>query len=118
MRPFPLFLAAALLWASPSFAAQRVWISEFSAMGVTQTGPAQISTLPPIVDQPVLDTTSGVVTSAAFKFGTQYIRLCVEAQSAVKVGGTATTASMMIFGGQCEYFGVQSNATVSIIANP
>lgn len=116
------FLAAALLCliATPSFAAQRVWISEFAVLGATASGgvPAQIAALPTIVDQPVLDTTSGVVTSAAFNAQTKYIRVCVEAQSALKVGGTATTASMPLGAGQCEYFGVQPAATLSVIANP
>lgn len=115
-------LAAALLCliATPSFAAQRVWISEFGVLGATASGgvPAQIATLPTIANQPVLDTTGGVVTSAAFKAGTYYIRLCVEAQSAVKSGSGATTADMPILAGQCEYFGVQVGATVSVIANP
>jgi hypothetical protein len=114
-----LFLATLLvLFAAPSFAAQRVWISEFSVLGTAISGVPQIATLPTNTDQPVLDTTSGVVTSAAFKAGTQYIRLCVEAQSAVNGAGTATTAKMPMFAGTCEYFGVQGGATVSIIANP
>lgn len=116
------YFAAALLClvATPSFAAQRVWISEFGVLGATASGgvPGQIAALPTLVDQTVLDTTSGVVISAAFRPGTYYIRVCVETQSALKVGGTATTASMPLFAGQCEYFGVQSGATLSVIANP
>lgn len=115
-----LFFVVALLWATPSFAAQRVWISEFGVLGVTASGgsPGQMAALPSIADQPVLDTTSGVVTSAAFRNGSYYIRVCVETQSAAKVGGTATTASMPLFAGQCEYFGIQPGATISVIANP
>lgn len=114
-----IILAIALLWATPSFAAQRVWISEFGVLGQTASGAlAQIAPLPTIADQTVLDTTSGVVTSAAFNAQTKYIRLCVEAQSAARVGATATTASMPMLAGQCEYFGVQPGATISVIANP
>lgn len=116
-----VIIVAAILFAStPSIAAQRVWISEFAVLGATASGgvPAQIAALPTLADQAVLDTTSGVVTSAAFGSQTRYIRICVESQSAAKVGATATTASMPLFAGQCEYFGVQAGATVSVIANP
>jgi hypothetical protein len=115
-------LCAAILLAlfpSYAFATQRVWISEFSALGASGTNvPAQIATLPPLVDQTVLDVTSGVQSSAAFNSQTKYIRVCVEAQTAAKVGGTATTASMPLPAGQCEYFGVQGGATLSVISNP
>jgi hypothetical protein len=115
-------LCAAILLAllpSYAFAAQRVWISEFAALGASSTNvPAQIATLPTLVDQTVLDVTSGIQTSAAFNAQTKYIRVCVEAQTAAKVGGAATTASMPMLAGQCEYFGVQGGATLSVIANP
>jgi hypothetical protein len=114
------FVVAILLVTTPALAAQRVWISEYAVLAATASGgvPAQIAALPTLVDQTVLDTTSGVVTSAAFNSQTKYIRICVESQSAAKVGATATTASMPLFAGQCEYFGVQSGATISVIANP
>jgi uncharacterized NAD-dependent epimerase/dehydratase family protein len=114
------YVAAALLClvATPSVAAQRVWISEFAVLGTAQNGAPQIANLPSVADQTVIDTASGVVTSSPFNPRTQYIRVCVEAQSALKAGGTATTASMPLFAGQCEYFGVQPGATISVIANP
>lgn len=110
----------ACLFASPAMAAQRVWISEFAVLGGAQNGTPQIAALPSVADQPVLDTTSGVKTSAAFNPRTQYIRVCVEAQSAIALNATATTASMPIPAGSCEYFGVQVNtgSTLSVIANP
>jgi hypothetical protein len=106
------------LFPSYAFAAQRVWISEFTTLGAATPGPAQIAPLPTVADQTVLDVTSGVQTSAAFNIQTKYIRVCVEAQTAAKVGGAATTASMPLLAGQCEYFGVQGGATLSVIANP
>jgi hypothetical protein len=119
-RAFGAALLLALLSSGSAFATQRVWISEFATMGATASGgvPAQIASLPSVADQAVLDVTGGVQTSAAFNALTRFIRVCVEVQSAAKVGGTATTASMPILAGQCEYFGVLPAATLSVIANP
>lgn len=117
--------ACLLLSTSSSFAASRVWISEFVGLGpagyagYTWAVPAQIAALPANVLQSTLDISSGTAkTSAAFNSATRYIRIICEVQCAVNGGGTATTSSTLLPGLSAEYFGVQPGATISVIAAP
>lgn len=96
----------------------RVWISEFSVLGVTSNGGAQIASLPSLVDQSTLDISGGVQSSAAFNAATRYIRVFSEVQCAVKGASGATTASLPVAAFTPEYFGVQPGGIVSVIANP
>lgn len=115
------FLAALILVliATPSFAASRVWISEFGVLTVTNTSTqAQIAALPSLTDQATLDISGGVQASAAFGSQTRYIRIVCEVQCAVRVGGTATTSNMLLGALSPEYFGVQPGATISVIPAP
>jgi opacity protein-like surface antigen len=115
-------LAAALfaLSATAANAASRVWISEFAVLTATASGgtPGQMAALPSLTDQATLDISGGVQSSAAFNAQTKYIRVICEIQCAVKVGGTATTSSMLLPALSPEYVGVQPGATVSVIAAP
>ena len=108
-----------MLVSSQAFATSRVWISEFASIGnVVPSGQAQIAVLPSITNQPVLDFTSGVQTSAAFNAGTRFIRVVCEVQCAIKGSGTATNADTLLPAYLPEYFGVSGGATISIIAAP
>lgn len=120
MKKLLLSTAFICLLATPSFAAQRVWISEFGVLGATNSGgsPAQIAALPALVNQSSQDFTSAPVTSPAFNGQTRFIRVYCEVNCAVKVGGTATVNDTPLPAGSAEYFGVQPGATISIIANP
>jgi hypothetical protein len=116
-----LFAASFALLASTSAeAASRVWISEFGVLAATSSGgvPAQIAALPSLADQPVLDISGGVQTSATFTSQTRYIQIMCEAQCAIKAGGTATTSSLTIPGGMPFNFGVQPSTNISVILNP
>jgi hypothetical protein len=113
-------LCFALLFTTGAEAASRVWISEFGVLTATASGgtPGQMAALPSLRNQSTLDITSGAQTSAAFGSDTKYIRILCEVQCAVKVGGTATTSDTPLPALSPEYFGVQSGATLSVIANP
>jgi hypothetical protein len=109
----------ALLVSTQADAASRVWISEFGVLGSTSnSAPAQIAALPSITDQTPLDISTGVKSSAAFSGQTRYIRIMCEVQCAVTGNGTATTSSLPLGALSPEYFGVQPNSTISVIANP
>lgn len=119
-----IILAAALfvLSASPSFAASRVWISEFGVLTATNSGGSagQMAALPALATQSTLDISSGTAqTSAAFSSQTRYIRIVCEVQCAVRGDGSAATSSAILLPGLSpEYFGVQPGSTVSVIASP
>lgn len=83
--------------------ASRVCISEFSALGMQ--GSAPIATLPSLRDQAVLDISGGVQSSAACGADTKYVRVLAEVRASVRVGGTATTANMVLAAGVPEYLG-------------
>ena len=118
MRKLLAAMFFVLLANQSAFAASRVWISEFTNLAPTNgTTPAQIAFLPS-ANQPTLDISGGVQSSAAFASGTKYIRITCEVQCAVKVGGTATTSDTLLPALSPEYFGVQSGATISVIAAP
>jgi len=116
-----LIFAGALLALStaPSFAASRVWISEFGVLTATNGATtAQVAPLPSLTNQSTLDISGGVQSSAAFGGGTRYIRIICEVQCAVKGGSGATTSDMLIPALLPEYVGVQPGATISVIAAP
>lgn len=115
-------LAAALflLTATTAQAASRVWISEFGVLTATNSGGSagQMAALPSLVDQPTLDITGGVQTSAAVGSQTRYVRIICEAQCSIRVGGTATTSNILLPALSPEYFGINAGATISVIAAP
>ena len=98
----------------------RVWISEFGVLAATNSGgvPAQIASLPSLVDQATLDISGGVQSSAAFSSATRYIRVFSEVQCAVKCASGATTSSLPVAALTPEYFGVQPGGIISVIAAP
>lgn len=121
------FLAAACLCllASPSFAASKLFISEYSTLASTNSGgsSAQIAAEPAITDQTPVDFSGGVASSAAFNAGTRYIRLMCDTRCAVKVrpacaGTSASTSNKPLAADTPEYFGVQPLDCISVIASP
>ena len=119
-----VILAAALfaLSAVPSFAASRVWISEYAVLTATSSGGSagQMAALPALVMQSTLDLSGGTAqTSAAFSSSTRYIRVICEVQCAVRGDGSdATTSAILLPALGAEYFGVQGGKTISVIAAP
>lgn len=111
-----LAVALLALFATDARAASRVWISEFSVLAMN--GQAPFPTLPSLVNQPVLDITAGVLSSAAFNRQTKYIRIMCELQCAVSGGGTATPADLVLGPFNPQYFGVIGGASVSVILAP
>ncbi len=99
--------------------ASRVTISEFGALGTGSSGQlAQVAALPSLRDQAVLDISGGVQSSAAVGNDCKFVRIMSEVRASMRVGGTATTANLVLAPNVPEYFGVQSGAIISVIANP
>lgn len=123
MRMLTAVIAAViLLCAGPALAA-KAHIAEFGDVGVTATNiRAQIAPLPPAVEQPMIDFTSGHAESAAFAAGTTYVRVSCDTRCAVKVGPAgatiATTANMPLGADVPEYFAVKAGQVISIVSNP
>lgn len=121
LRKSILAAATLLLSVSSSFAASRVWISEYGVTATTASGaPAEIATMPALAMQATLDLSGGTAqTSAAFGGGTKYIRVICEVQCAVRGDGSAATTSAVLMPGlSAEYFGVLPGKTISVIAAP
>lgn len=113
------------LFASDAFAAGSVLsISEYSTMASTDTGGAagQMAAEPAITDQPLVDFSGGVASSAAFSSRTRFIRVSCSVRCAIKFGiigsTTATTANKPLGVDSAEYFGVLPGNVVSVIAAP
>jgi len=49
---------------------------------------------------------------------TRLVRVCAEAQIAVKGASGATTSDAVVFASACATFGVQPSSVVSVILNP
>lgn len=121
MKKLILALVALALSGAPALAASRVWISEYSTLGGTNSGgvPAQIASLPAVAIQSTLDISGGAQTSSAFNANTRFIRVICEVQCALRGDGvTATTSSILLPAFSAEYFGVLNGATISVIAAP
>lgn len=117
-------LAAALLCllASPSFAASKLFISEYGVLSATNSGgvPAQAAAEPTLGDQ-VVDFSGGATSSAAFSSQTRYVRLMCDTRCAIRVttaGSAATTSNKPLAADSPEYFGVQPGDKVNVIASP
>lgn len=120
-------LAACLVsFASPSLAASKAFISEYSIMGQTNmyNQPAQIAAEPTLVDQAPVDFSGGAASSAAFGTNTKYIRILCDTRCAIRFrpactgGSAATISSKPLPVDAPEYFGVQPGDCVSVIASP
>ena len=118
MKRFFLIGVVVLFPFSSAAATQRVWITEFAAVGSAGGGALQIAKMPAVAKQQV-DTTGGVQTSAAFNASTKFIRVICEVQCAVRADGTAAAVTdLLIPAYTAEYFGVLPGSTLSVIAAP
>lgn len=112
-----LFLLAA---STPSFAASKLYISEYTNVGTSNGVVAQIAS-EPAKDQSPLDYSGGVQVSAAFAARTNYVRLLCTSTCSVVFGTspTATTSNKIMAAGVAEYFAVPPNQSlkVSVISN-
>ncbi|SEB99144.1 hypothetical protein HAP47_0022665 [Bradyrhizobium sp. 41S5] len=123
MKWFVALIAAAGVLGATQALAAKAHIAEFTDVGVTATNiRAQIAAMPPAVEQPIVDFTSGHAESAAFTTGTTYIRVNCDTRCAVKIGPagstTATTVNTPLGPDAPEYFGVKAGQIISIVANP
>lgn len=118
MRKF-IFAFLFVLVSAPAHAT-LCYVQEFSTLGLTSNGSAQIATQPAIVDQTPINFGSGHAESAAFKSGTRYIRLWCDAQVSYAFGSspTAVNTNSPISAQQPEYFGVVAGQKISVVANP
>lgn len=114
------------LLASPSFAANKAFISEYNTMAHTDNGgvPAQIASEPSVTQQTPVDFTAGATSSAAFSSTTRFIRLMCDTRCAIRFrpsctgGSAATTSSAPLAADAPEYFGVKAGDCVSVISSP
>jgi hypothetical protein len=119
-------LAAALflcLVASPSFAASKLFISEYGTLAATNSGgvPAQAAAEPSLTDQAPVDFSGGAASSAVFGAQTRLVRLMCDTRCAIRIstaGTAATTSNKPLAADSPEYFGVQPGDKVSVIASP
>jgi hypothetical protein len=125
MKTIIRFLAAALLCtaAQPAFAASKLYISEYNALGVTSTAGAvaQVAQEPAITDQAPVDYSGGVASSATFNANTNLVRVLCTSTCSIKIvtSGNATTSNKPLGAGAPEYFAVPQTGTykISVIAN-
>lgn len=78
-----------------------------------------IANQPPIVDQTPVVIGAGSLQSAAFNAKTAMIRVATDSICSIAIGTnpTATTNNMRMAADQVEYFSVQPNQLIAVIAN-
>jgi hypothetical protein len=78
-----------------------------------------IANTPPLVDQTPVVIGAGSLQSAAFNAKTAMIRVATDAICSIAIGTnpTATTNNMRMAADQVEYFSVQPNQLIAVIAN-
>lgn len=115
------FTAVFALLVSQASAANKLYISEFAALGVASGAIAQVAQEPAVTNQ-LVDFSGGVASSAAFDTKTSYIRVVCDTQCAVLFGTapTALTSSKLLPALLPEYFAVPKGASykISVIASP
>lgn len=93
------------------------WITEFSHMAISATGPlVQAPKLPPVAKQNFTFTTATL--SSAFSPTTTFVRVVVDSDAHMLSSSenfAATTADMPIFADSGEYFGVTPGGKISLI---
>lgn len=118
-----ILIAIAVLWAGPSLAANKLYISEYAAIGIASGLVAQIANEPDVLDQTPVDFSGGAANSATFNVSSQYVRFMCDSRCSIKVrpkctGAVATTSNKPLGIDQPEYFGISPGDCVSVIANP
>jgi len=117
------FLAAAafVLVASPAFAASKMYISEYSNVGISNGTVAQVASEPAVTDQTPVDYSGGVASSATFNSSTNLVRVLCTSTCSIKFvkSGNAATTNKPLAAGAPEYFTVPPNQSylISVIAN-
>lgn len=118
-------LGAAILLASffsSANAADLLYISEYSTVGVARGVFDQIANEPATTDQVTADFTSAAVQSNAFQAGTNFVRLICTVQCSVLFGTnpTAANTNKVLPALLPEYFAVPpgQNYKVSVHTNP
>lgn len=122
MNHFRALCAALLLacFASSAHAA-KCSVREYTNIGLTNGYQTQ-NAVEPGTDQPPIDFSGGVASSAAFAASTAFVRLICDTQAAFVFGAspTATTNNSFIAVGIPEYFNVPKGASfkVSVVSRP
>lgn len=110
-----------LFAASPAFAASKMYISEYTNTGIAVGQLVQVASEPAITDQPAVDYSGGVASSAAFNAATNIVRVLCTSTCSIKFGTSpvATTTNKPLAAGAPEYFSVPVGQSfkISVIAN-
>lgn len=116
-----LATAAFVLLASPAFAASKLYISEYTNIGVANGTIAQIAGEPAVTDQTPVDYSGGVAQSAAVQASTSMVRVLCTSTCSIKFGTnpTATANNKPLAAGVPEYFSVPPGQSykISVITN-
>lgn len=100
--------------------ASKLYVTEYSDLGQTVRGAAQVAKEPVIAEQ-VVDYSGGVAASSAFNAATTYVRVHTDSVCSIAFGTapTATTSNRRLPADTTEYFAVPvgSSYKVSAIAN-
>lgn len=101
--------------------AAKLYISEYTNLGVSSGQIAQVA-YEPATDQSPVDYSGGVAQSAALQSSTNYVRIICDTQCSIKFGTnpTAANTNKVLPALTPEYFGVPINQAykISVISNP
>jgi hypothetical protein len=121
MRKLLATICFVLAAASPALAASKLYISEYTNVGVSNGVVAQVASEPATTDQTPVDYSGGVASSAAFNAATNVVRVLCTSTCSIKFGTspTATTSNKPLAAGAPEYFSVPVNQSfkISVIIN-
>lgn len=111
-----------VLFATQAHAANKMWVSEYVAIGGPAGVNAQIAQEPVVTDQTPVNFAGGATQSAVFNSKTNFVRIVCDTQCSVAFGTnpTATTSSKLLPALIPEYFAVPKGASyrISVIASP
>lgn len=100
--------------------ASKLYVTEYSDIGQTVRGAAQLAKEPVVAEQ-VVDYSGGVASSSAFNASTTYVRIHTDSICSISFGTapTATTSMRRMPADSTEYFAVPPGLSykVSAISN-
>lgn len=95
-----------------------VYIAEFQVIQDIGALIAQIASAPPVAEQTIA-IGGASVSSAAFNYNTNVIRVTTDAICSIAIGvtPTATATTMRLSADHVEYFGVRPGSKIAVITN-